>query len=106
MDVVESWRTSWVRRNADFADGPVIPVYKYLSKYKLALRLENDPFRSNRSNSRSTCRRTSPFHSLPLPRTNVRWNTVWFPVLAIRFDLDASPVAVNGCWQVESDSCS
>lgn len=73
------------------------------------LDLENSPLKSSLSSSRSTCRLTSPSPSSALTRfcrMNV-WNPDAFAVLMfIKIDLEASPVAVNGCWEADSESCS
>ena len=75
------------------------PVFPLASR---VLNSENSPLKSSRSNNRSTCLRTSPSPSNPLPRfcrINV-WNPEIFAVLIfIRTDFDASPVVVNGCYE-------
>jgi hypothetical protein len=71
---------------------------------------ENLPLKSSRNNSRSICLRTSPSPSSPLApfrRMNVWWKLDALAMLALTsIDLDASFAAVNGCWDVDKDSCS
>ena len=94
-------------RNYDHARPPCPKIF---SPAFLVFILENCPLKSIRRSSRSTCRRTSPSSNrLPSFARMEVWPSGKAEVLTVLFsntDLDASPLAVNGCCEVDNESCS